>query len=160
MGVVRPDMRRPGKHFTWREVTRSTKAAELGINNEPGRRAKLAVMLLCSEVLDPIRDAAGLPVNPTSWFRCEALNEAIGGYIRSQHLIGEAVDLKIPGMRAMEIAQLVHDMGVEFDQCIWYSAKRGGHLHISFTGRRRNRMEFRHAPPSGGYPLWTPTAAS
>ena len=50
------------------------------------------------EVLEQLRDHYGLPVVITSAHRCQSHNVFVGGTINSQHLLGRAVDFKIPGV--------------------------------------------------------------
>jgi hypothetical protein len=43
--------------------------------------------------LDKIRDAWGKPIGVTSWYRPVAINRAVGGASRSQHINGRGVDI-------------------------------------------------------------------
>ena len=83
-------------HFTLGEFTKSITAERLGIDNKPGYEQVLAMRRLCQEVLEPLRQHYGKPIRITSGFRCEALNKAVGGVGRSQHMLGEAADLSVP----------------------------------------------------------------
>ncbi len=80
-------------HFTVRELTRSETALRLGIDNTPPAWAVDNMNRLIKEVLDPARDALGMPVIVNSGYRCEPLNRAVGGVARSYHLAGRAADL-------------------------------------------------------------------
>ena len=56
---------------------------------------------------DAVRLAAGRPMVPTSTVRCKAHNAAVGGVANSRHLLGQAMDFRIPGLTAQEILALV-----------------------------------------------------
>ena len=84
------------EHFTLSEFTKSITAERLGIDNKPGYEQMLAMKRLCQEVLEPLRQHYGKPIRITSGYRCEALNRAVGGVGRSQHMLGEAADLSVP----------------------------------------------------------------
>ena len=59
---------------------------------------------------------------------------------------------------AEALATAIVRLSVPFDQVIWYAPERGGHVHVSFTTKRRNRSETLHAPAAGGYVPWRPSA--
>lgn len=46
--------------------------------------------------LELLRGLVGAPLVIVSAFRCPAHNEAVGGAPKSRHLLGEAVDLRVP----------------------------------------------------------------
>lgn len=149
-------MTRPGRHFTWAEFERSRTAARLGIDNtvtDPEHRG--AIKHLCLTVLDPLRAALGRPVRITSGYRSAALNDAIGGAQNSQHMRGEAADIKVDGIAAEDLARRIAALGLPVDQVVWYDAERGGHVHVSAV-RPRLRGQYLHAPSSGGYRPWAP----
>lgn len=151
-------MDRPGTYFTWHELTRSSKADELGIDNEPDDEQRAALVALVQNVLDPFRQWLGQAVRVTSGLRTLPLNRAVGSWDTSQHVTGEAVDCKSKGYTGESLARELLAANIEFDQLIWYCPERGGHIHVSFTTKRENRRELRYAPASGGYPLWDPDA--
>ena len=81
------------KHFTLKELTRSSTAERLGIRNKPAVCEVAALERLVRYVLDPLRERYGRPVVVTSGYRSPALNRAVGGAATSQHLRGEAADI-------------------------------------------------------------------
>jgi uncharacterized protein YcbK (DUF882 family) len=139
-------------------MTVSTAAARLGIENTPPPEAQRAMQLLVAHVLDPLRAGLGRPVRITSGYRHPAVNEAVHGSQASQHMQGEAADIKVEGVPAESLATAIVRLGVPFDQVIWYDPERGGHVHVSFTEKRPNRRQMLHAPTSGGYTAWAPRA--
>lgn len=99
---------------------------------------------LCTEILEPIRDHFGVPFRPNSGFRSEKLNREIGGSSRSQHCLGEAVDIEIPGVSNFDLAQWINE-NLEFDQLILECYRPGepksGWVHVSLKAEGdENRM--------------------
>ncbi len=90
------------RHFTLEEFTASDQAVRLGIDNTlPAQYANQA--LLTAQMMERVRgflsEQAGreTPVQVTSGYRCEALNRAVGGSERSDHMRMMAVDFRAPG---------------------------------------------------------------
>lgn len=82
------------KYFTISELTHSTKAKELHIDNTPFSYEVVDNLTnLTNNLLDPIREMWGKPLHVNSGYRCPALNKAVGGKPTSQHLKGEAADI-------------------------------------------------------------------
>ena len=145
-----------GRFFSWAEMTASSAAARLGIDNTPPPEAQRAMQVLVAQVLDPLRTALGRPVRVTSGYRAPAVNRAVQGSPTSQHMAGEAADIKADGLSAEQLATAIVRLGLPYDQVIWYAPERGGHVHVSFTTRRPNRRQSLHAPAAGGYRPWAP----
>jgi uncharacterized protein YcbK (DUF882 family) len=60
----------------------------------------------------------GKPVMINSAFRCKQVNDAVGSKDTSQHRIGCAADLRIPGMTPDEVVKAVIASGIGYDQVI------------------------------------------
>lgn len=74
----------------------------------------------------------------TSAFRTKEQNDACNGSSNSQHLTGDAVDLKPVGLSVGDFILLVKDSPFIFDQLIKYRT----FVHISFArGRKPRQME-------------------
>lgn len=72
----------------------------------------------------------------TSAFRTEAENIACGGSKTSQHLTGDAVDLKPSYCSVDDFILKIKNSGFDFDQLIKYRT----FVHISFTRSRKPRL--------------------
>ena len=147
-----------GRFFSWAELTRSNTARRLGLDNTPTPEAQAAMQALVADVLDPLRQKLGKPIRISSGYRAPAVNRAIHGAERSQHMRGEAVDIEVDGMTAQELATFILRSGLPVDQVIWYAPERGGHVHVSSTRARTNRREAMYAPKAGGYLAWAPSS--
>lgn len=85
------------KNFSLDELYASATAARLKIDNTPSEEIKEKLDRLAKTILQPIRDKWGAPIVVTSGYRCPELNKAVGGAKTSQHMLGEAADLKVGG---------------------------------------------------------------
>ena len=72
----------------------------------------------------------------TSAFRTKIQNEMCDGAKNSQHLTGDAIDLKPLELSAYEFISMIKDSPFEFDQLI----NCGTFIHISFARRRKPRQ--------------------
>lgn len=81
------------QHITIQEATNSPTALRLGIKNEPNPTQLEAMKVVANMLFEPLREWYGKPIRINSFFRCEALNVAVGGAKTSQHCKGEAIDI-------------------------------------------------------------------
>lgn len=145
------------KYFTIKELTKSATANRLGIDNTPGEQAKSNLKALVENVLDPLRKAWGAPIIVTSGYRCDKLNEKIGGSSTSQHRLGQAVDIRtVSDTRAdnAKLLKLLLSLNLPFDQCIseYVDSKgRPDWIHVSYGSRnRRQRLTCKNGKYTNG----------
>jgi uncharacterized protein YcbK (DUF882 family) len=55
------------------------------------------------DLLEEIRTKVGKPITIMSGKRCEAHNAKVGGAKKSQHVLGNAADIKIKDMTAQDV---------------------------------------------------------
>ena len=111
---------RLSKNFTLKELTRSSTALRLGIDNEPSKEGILKLTLLATSLLQPLRNVVG-SLRITSGYRSPQLSEAIGSSSNSQHCRYEAVDMqyvKRGKMDNIKIYDALIDLDLDYDQCI------------------------------------------
>ena len=89
-------------NFSLNELTRSQTAERKGIDNTPSPEHQENLKLLCTHILQPIRDHFGKVVTVSSGYRSPALCEAIGSKTTSQHAKGQAADFEIFGLSNQE----------------------------------------------------------
>lgn len=151
-------------NFRVYELTVSELASRQGIDNDfPGDAELRAAVNLARQVLQPIRDAFG-SFSPNSVFRGQALERALknkpSSWIStSQHTLGCACDVEIPGKSTLELARWAADKLPEYDQiiCECFNPKQGpnsGWVHISLRtpemgANRRNLLSYIRDPRSG-----------
>lgn len=114
------------QNFTLDEMLRSATAEENKIHEQWNVSIPVLKNLhaLTTHILQPLRDQVGAVII-TSGYRCEELNKAVNGSPTSQHLIGEAVDLRTKDMKkAIYVLQFL-----PFDQLIIYDT----FLHVSYS---------------------------
>lgn len=119
-------------NFSLKEFVFSEKAIDLKIDNSPPSSLLLKInFTLCG--MERIRAALeNRPINITSGYRCEKLNNLVGGSRLSQHLTGQACDFVCPSFgdpREVfeKIKPLVYILGV--DQLILEPSW----VHVSFS---------------------------
>lgn len=131
------------KYFSIKELTKSATAARKGIKNDPSIEECKSLTALIEKVLDPLREAYGKPIIVTSGYRCPKLNAAVGGAASSQHVKGEAADIRSVADTPEEnkkLFDLIVKLGLPYDQLI--NEYNYDWVHVSFSPRhRRQKMK-------------------
>lgn len=119
------------EHFTLKEATDSATANELKLLNTPPTSV-IATMRQTAMEMEIVRAAIGAPLVISSWYRCQAVNTAVGSKDTSQHRVGEAVDFKAPMYGTpLDICRAIiaQQNQIPFDQLILEHSW----VHISFA---------------------------
>lgn len=93
-----------------------------------------SMMALGEDVLDPAREKLGMPVVVNSGFRCPLHNKTVGGVYNSQHVSGQAADVRCEDNK--KLAKVIVENG-RFDQLILYST----FVHVSWKRQGGNRQQ-------------------
>jgi putative chitinase len=102
-------------NFTLEELTH-TDHREL--SNEPNE-SETANLKRLADFLEQVKTVlGGKPVMVNSAFRSKAVNDAVGSKDTSQHRIGCAADIRVPGMTPDEVVRAVIASGLGYDQII------------------------------------------
>lgn len=126
-----------GKYFTIQELCRSRTAIKQGIDNTPPPSAKVNLIALITNCLDPIRALWGGPVIVNSGFRTPMLNKAVGGAVNSQHMQGEAADITVGSPdKNRRLFSMIQAAGIPFDQLIDESNYAWIHVSWKASGNR------------------------
>jgi len=96
---------------------------------------------LCVNVLQPLRDALGSPVNLNSGYRCPSLNRAIGGAKNSQHMSGQAADIVDFTHGNEYLFKKIKELNLPFDQMIDEFGFRWVHVSYDPTRNRRQILQ-------------------
>jgi len=114
-------------HFTLAELTATSHRQ---FDNTPNE-AETANLQRLAEFLEQVKMALGdKPVMINSGFRSKQVNDSVGSKDTSQHRIGCAADLRVPGMTPDQVVRAVIAAGLPFDQII---REFDAWTHISVT---------------------------
>ncbi len=137
------------KNFTFEELCHSATAESKGIKNVPETKVKEAMVrdnltALCEHVLQPLRDHLGKEVFINSGFRTAIVNRMVGGKVTSQHLWGEAADIRIESAaQGCQWAKWIMD-NCRFDQMLLERSGDAVWLHVSHKlTDHLNRQQFK-----------------
>lgn len=134
------------KYFSLSEMTYSGTALRLGIPNDPtGEQIKDLKRLM--DYLDKVREAFGKAIIVTSGFRSPRLNEHIGGSKTSQHMKGQAADIRPHDIKELrQLLTTIRQVG-GFDQLILEEPTgRTPWIHVSIPPANK--------PPRGDVKHW------
>jgi putative chitinase len=123
------------EHFTLAELTQSSTALRVGIQNIPSPHG-MANLKVLADGLEQVRSLLQAPIFITSGYRSPTLNRFIGGSKSSAHCLGFAADFKCPQFGApVDIVAAIKASGIKYDQLI----NEGFWVHISFAPELRQQ---------------------
>jgi putative chitinase len=103
------------EHFTLEELTHTDHRE---FDNTPNE-AETANLERLALFLEQVKEMlGGKPIMVNSAFRSKAVNDAVGSKDSSQHRIGCAADIRVPGMTPDEVVKAVIASGIGYDQVI------------------------------------------
>jgi putative chitinase len=102
-------------HFTIAELTHTDHRT---LDNTPNETERANLQRL-AEFLEQVKAAlGGKPIMVNSAFRSKAVNDAVGSKDTSQHRLGCAADIRVPGMTPDAVVRAVIAANLPFDQII------------------------------------------
>jgi hypothetical protein len=101
-------------HFSLAELTFTDHRKLVNIPNA----AEIANLNRLALMLEQVRTLLGKPIMVNSAFRSKAVNDAVGSKDTSQHRIGCAADIRVPGMTPNEVVKAVIASSIGYDQII------------------------------------------
>jgi uncharacterized protein YcbK (DUF882 family) len=103
------------EHFSLEELTHTDHRQ---FDNTPND-AEMANLVRLAEFLEEVKTVlGGKPVMINSAFRCKQVNDAVGSKDTSQHRIGCAADIRVPGVTPDEVVKAIIAAGLGYDQVI------------------------------------------
>jgi uncharacterized protein YcbK (DUF882 family) len=102
-------------HFTLEELTHTDHREFDNTPNEAETTNLQRLALFLEQVKEVL---GGKPIMVNSAFRCKQVNDAVGSKDTSQHRIGCAADIRVPGMTPDEVVKAVIASGIGYDQII------------------------------------------
>jgi hypothetical protein len=122
-------------NFTLEELTHTDHREFDNIPNEK----ELANLQRLAEFLEQVKEVlGGKPIMINSAFRCAEVNKAVGSSDKSQHRLGCAADIRVPGMTPNEVVSAIIEAGLPYDQVI-REFDRWTHVSIPNTEVTRPR---------------------
>jgi len=125
------------EHFTLEELTHTDHRE---FDNTPNA-SELANLTRLAAFLEEVKKVlGGKPVMINSAFRCKQVNDAVGSKDTSQHRIGCAADLRIPGMTPDEVVRAIIASDLPFDQVI-REFDRWTHISVTNDAQSKPRRQ-------------------
>ena len=124
-------------HFTLEELTHTDHRT---LDNTPNE-TELANIQRLAEFLEAVKTLlGGKPIMVNSAFRSKAVNDAVGSKDTSQHRIGCAADIRVPGMTPDQVVRAIIASDLGFDQVI-REFDRWTHVSIPNTPEAKPRKQ-------------------
>jgi zinc D-Ala-D-Ala carboxypeptidase len=102
-------------HFTLAELTVTDHRS---LDNTPNA-AEIANLTRLAQFLELVKTKLdGKPIMVNSAFRSKAVNDAVGSKDTSQHRLGCAADIRVPGMTPDAVVRALMSHGLYYDQII------------------------------------------
>jgi zinc D-Ala-D-Ala carboxypeptidase len=117
-------------HFTLQELTVTNHRT---LDNTPNS-SEINNLKRLAEMLEEVKDLLdGKPIMINSAFRSKAVNDAVGSKDTSQHRVGCAADIRVPGLTPDQVVKAIIGSPIAFDQIIreFATPEGGGWTHIS-----------------------------
>lgn len=120
------------KNFTLEELC----VTSTGLRNVPEAQSVDKLLLLAWFILQPSRDKFGR-ITVNSGYRSPDVNHAINGSPTSQHMAGEAADIKAPDADLREVYAWMRD-NLKYGQLIFEQKDGAEWIHVSLprTGKK------------------------
>lgn len=133
------------RYLTYEQVIYSATALKHGIDNQPTESHMKNLRYLGLNIYDPLFDHFGDKLIITSVYRSASLNKFVEGSESSQHLRGQAIDLKVSSpFSTRELFKYIVE-NLDFDQVIWEfgtnEAPRWVHVSIKEIGNRYKKTQ-------------------
>lgn len=114
-------------NFTLEELTHSEIAERKNLDNTPNA-SEVANLTRLAALLEQVRALLGKPILINSGFRSKLVNDSVGSKDTSQHRLGCAADLRVPGMTPKQVVETCIAADIPYHQII---EEFGSWTHIS-----------------------------
>ena len=102
-------------HFSLEELTVTNHRS---LDNTPNS-SEINNLKRLAEMLEEVKDLLdGKPIMVNSAFRSKAVNDAVGSKDTSQHRVGCAADIRVPGLTPDQVVKAIVDSPIAYDQII------------------------------------------
>ena len=117
-------------NFTLAELTHTDHRELENIPNE----SEIQNLYRLAEFLEQVKSLlGGRPIMVNSAFRSSAVNAAVGSKETSQHRLGCAADIRVPGISPEDVCKAIYESDLGYDQLIkeFVTPTGGGWTHVS-----------------------------
>jgi hypothetical protein len=117
-------------NFTLAELTHTDHRYLENVPNE----SEIQNLHRLAEFLEQVKSLlGGKPIMVNSAFRSKAVNDAVGSKDTSQHRLGCAADIRVPGISPEDVCKAIYESDLGYDQLIkeFVTPTGGGWTHIS-----------------------------
>jgi zinc D-Ala-D-Ala carboxypeptidase len=104
-------------NFTLAELTHSEVAERKNLDNTPNA-SEIANLTRLAALLEEVRSLLNKPIMLNSGFRSKLVNDSVGSKDTSQHRLGCAADLRVPGMTPKQVVEAIVASDIGYDQVI------------------------------------------
>jgi uncharacterized protein YcbK (DUF882 family) len=125
------------EHFTLEELTHTDHRQ---FDNAPNATETANLVRLAGLLEDVKILLGGKPIIVNSAFRSKQVNDAVGSKDSSQHRIGCAADIRVPGVTPDEVVRAVIASGIGYDQII-REFDRWTHISVPNTSSASPRRQ-------------------
>jgi len=102
-------------HFSLEELTHTDHRT---IENVPNS-SEINNLKRVAELLEQVKIVLNnSPIMVNSGFRCKTLNDAVGSKDSSQHRVGCAADIRVPGLSPDQVVKAIMNSQIPYDQLI------------------------------------------
>ena len=105
------------ENFSLEEMTVSEIGARRGLDNTPNA-TEISNLVRTALLLEQVRALVKKPIIINSAYRSKAVNDAVGSKDTSQHRIGCAADIRVPGMTPKQVVEAIMKSDIPYDQVI------------------------------------------
>jgi uncharacterized protein YcbK (DUF882 family) len=105
------------ENFTLEELTVSEVAVRKNLDNTP-TATESTNLIRTALLLEQVRELLKKPIIINSAFRSKPVNDAVGSKDSSQHRIGCAADIRVPGMTPKQVVEAIIASDIPYDQVI------------------------------------------
>ena len=117
-------------HFTLAELTFTDHREFVNFPDEAATKNLYRLASFLETIKTLLEDK---PIIVNSAFRSKPVNDAVGSKDTSQHLLGCAADIRVPGMPPDSVCKAIYESDLQYDQLIkeFVTPVGGGWTHVS-----------------------------
>ena len=127
-------------HFTIEELA-GTSVEKYKKLNLLKAQEQMGKMYQLAGFAERVREIVGKPLIINSGYRCVELNNYLKGSLTSQHLLAEAIDIKVSGKTANELFQIIVASDLKYDQIILEKVGNAQWVHVSI-GSKKEKLKY------------------